>query len=76
MPRFYFPASHSRRPASVASEAVRICALSVSNHVALTGGRVTVSLAALQMGLSPLNVGLLVAVFAILPMLTSVHAGR
>ena len=34
------------------------------------------SLAALQMGLSPLNVGLLVAVFAILPMLTSVHAGR
>ncbi|MFA4913010.1 MAG: MFS transporter [Burkholderiaceae bacterium] len=53
-----------------------ICVLSVCNHVVLTGGRITVSLAALQMGLSPLNVGLLVAVFAILPMLLSVHVGR
>lgn len=53
-----------------------ICVLSVCNHVVLTGGRITVSLAALQMGLSPLNVGLLVAVFAVLPMLLSVHMGR
>ncbi len=53
-----------------------ICVLSVCNHVVLTGGRITVSLAALQMGLTPLNVGLLVAVFAVLPMLLSVHVGR
>lgn len=53
-----------------------ICVLSVCNHVALTGGRITVSLAALQMGLTPLNVGFLVAVFAVLPMLLSVHVGR
>lgn len=74
--RFHFPASRNRHAASPASEAMTICVMSVCNHVVLTGGRVTVSLAALQMGLSPLNVGLLVAVFAFLPMLTSIHAGR
>lgn len=46
------------------------------NHVALTGGRITVSLTALQIGLSTFKVGTLVAVFAVLPMLFSVHAGR
>lgn len=46
------------------------------NHVALTGGRITVSLTALQMGLSTFKVGTLVAVFAVLPMLFSVRAGR
>lgn len=46
------------------------------NHVALTGGRITVSLTALQMGLSTFTVGMLIAVFAILPMLFSVRAGR
>ena len=42
----------------------------------LTGGRITVSLTALQMGLSTFKVGTLVAVFAVLPMLFSVRAGR
>ncbi|WP_459618706.1 MFS transporter [Bordetella sp. 2513F-2] len=46
------------------------------NHVALTGGRITVSLTALKLGLSTLQVGTLVAVFAVLPMLASIHAGR
>jgi MFS family permease len=46
------------------------------NHIALAGGRVTVSLSALHMGLSPLKVGTLLAVFAVLPMLFSVKAGR
>jgi len=46
------------------------------NHMALTGGRITVSLTALKLGLSTLQVGTLVAVFAVLPMLASVHAGR
>jgi len=46
------------------------------NHAALTGGRITVSLTALQMGLSTFTVGTLVAVFAVLPMLFSVRAGR
>jgi len=46
------------------------------NHVVLTGGRIVVSLTALGMGLSTLTVGLLVAMFALLPMLLSVRAGR
>lgn len=53
-----------------------LCVLAMLNHVALTGGRITVSLTALQLGLSTFKVGTLVAVFAILPMLASVHAGR
>ncbi|RXN83407.1 MFS transporter [Achromobacter aloeverae] len=46
------------------------------NHVALTGGRVTVSLSALHLGMSTFKVGALIAVFAILPMLFSVKVGR
>ncbi|SSW63982.1 hypothetical protein AGI3411_01353 [Achromobacter agilis] len=53
-----------------------LCLLAMMNHVALTGGRITVSLTALQMGLSTFKVGTLVAVFAVLPMLFSVRAGR
>jgi len=58
------------------SGAAYLCVLSMLNHVALTGGRITVSLTALTIGLSTLEVGTLVAVFAVLPMLASVHAGR
>lgn len=46
------------------------------NHMALTGGRVTVALGALQLGMSTFKVGALIALFAILPMLFSVKAGR
>lgn len=46
------------------------------NHVALTGGRITISLSALQLGMSTLKVGALIAVFAVLPMIFSVKAGR
>jgi MFS family permease len=46
------------------------------NHVALTGGRITVSLSALHIGMSTLKVGALIAVFAVLPMLFSVKTGR
>ncbi|AMD49727.1 MFS transporter [Bordetella holmesii F627] len=53
-----------------------MCLLAMFNHVALTGGRITVSLTALQIGLSTFKVGTLVAVFAVLPMIFSVHAGR
>ena len=50
--------------------------LSVCNHVVPTGCKITVSLTALQKGLWLLNVGLLVAVFAVLPIFLSVHVGR
>lgn len=46
------------------------------NHVALSGGRIAGSLSALNMGMSPLTVGVLLAMFGILPMLLSVSAGR
>ena len=53
-----------------------LCVVAMLNHVALTGGRITVSLTALQMGLSTFTVGALVAVFAVIPMLMSVRAGQ
>ncbi|MDX3904725.1 MAG: MFS transporter [Pigmentiphaga sp.] len=45
-------------------------------HLALTGGRVTVSLGALSQGASSFTVGVLMALFALVPMLLSVHVGR
>ncbi|WP_454691806.1 MFS transporter [Achromobacter aloeverae] len=58
------------------SGAALLCIINMLNHVALTGGRVTVSLSALHLGMSTLKVGALIAVFAILPMLFSVKVGR
>jgi predicted MFS family arabinose efflux permease len=50
--------------------------ITVLNHVALTGARVTISLAALSWGMSTLAVGVLVSLFAVLPMLLSIRAGQ
>ena len=50
--------------------------LGIANHAVLTGSRVTVSLDALSMGASPLTVGVLMALYALLPMLLAVAAGR
>ncbi len=45
-------------------------------HSVLSGTRVAVMLAGLNLGLSTFEVGILVAVFALLPMMFSVQAGR
>jgi MFS family permease len=50
--------------------------LGVANHVVLTGSRVTVSLDALSRGASPATVGALMALYAFLPMLLAIGAGR
>ena len=50
--------------------------LGIANHAVLSGSRVTVSLAALDKGASPLTVGTLMALYALLPMLFAVAAGR
>ncbi|MCC6193322.1 MAG: MFS transporter [Burkholderiales bacterium] len=50
--------------------------LGIVNHIVLTGSRVTVTLEALRLGASAAVVGLLLAVFALLPMVLSVAAGR
>ncbi|WP_319742460.1 MFS transporter [Pigmentiphaga sp.] len=52
------------------------CVLAILAHLALTGGRVTVSLGALSQGASSFTVGVLMALFALVPMLLSVHVGR
>jgi MFS family permease len=52
-----------------------IC-LAVIGHTAFTASRLTVSLAAIQMKAPTLTVGLLLSLYALLPMLLSVHAGR
>jgi MFS family permease len=53
-----------------------IIALTVLGHVGFVGSRVTVSLAALSQGASPFTVGVLLALYALLPMLLAVAAGR
>ena len=52
-----------------------IC-LSVISHTAFTASRMTVSLAAIQMKAPTVMVGLLLSLYALLPMLLSVTAGR
>jgi MFS family permease len=53
-----------------------LIALGIANHVVLTGNRVTVSLEALRQGQSTAVVGVLMALYAFLPMLCAVAAGR
>jgi MFS family permease len=50
--------------------------LGILNHTVLTGGRVTVALYALSHGATPLVVGTLMALYAFMPMLLAVSAGR
>jgi len=50
--------------------------LTVLSHVGFVGGRITVSLSAINQGATPLAVGLLMSLYAVIPMLLAVHAGR
>lgn len=45
-------------------------------HVTLTGGRIAVMLAGLNLGMSTLDVGLLIAFFALIPMFSAISMGR
>lgn len=51
-------------------------ALNVLGHLAFVGARMATSLFALRLGASPVTVGVVMALFAALPMLFSVTAGR
>lgn len=55
---------------------IALVALGVLNHITLAGNRVTASLEALRMGASPATVGLLLALYALLPMFSAVAVGR
>jgi MFS family permease len=50
--------------------------LGTINHVVLSGSRVTITLQALREGASTATVGLILALFALLPMFCAVAAGR
>ncbi|MEO8849942.1 MAG: MFS transporter [Casimicrobiaceae bacterium] len=53
-----------------------LIALCIANHMVLVGSRVAVTLSALAQGAGAGDVGLLLALFALLPMLGGVAAGR
>ncbi len=53
-----------------------LIALCIANHLVLVGVRVAVTLSALAQGAGAGTVGLLLALFALLPMLVAVTAGR
>ena len=55
---------------------VALISLGIVNHIVLTGTRITVTLEALRLGASPAVVGVLLALYAALPMVLSVAAGR
>lgn len=55
---------------------IKVILLGIANHAVLSGSRVTVSLAALDKGATPLTVGVLMALYALLPMMFAVAAGR
>ncbi len=57
-------------------QAMVLCALMMLMHVALSGSRVTVMLNAVELGMSKFQVGLLIASFALLPMVLAIAAGR
>src|SRR5216683_104855 len=50
--------------------------LNALGHLAFVGSRMTTALFALQLGASPVTVGALMSLFALLPMLLSVSSGR
>jgi len=55
---------------------VALIALAIANHVVMVGNRVAVSLYALHFGASTAVVGVLLALYAFLPMLCAVAAGQ
>ena len=50
--------------------------LTVLSHIGFVGSRITVSLSAINQGASPLAIGVLMALYAVIPMLLAVQAGR
>ena len=53
-----------------------IIILMVLDHIAFAGSRISVTLYAIHQGASALTVGTLLALFALLPAILSVAAGR
>jgi len=65
-----------QRPHDTTASLYRVVALTILVHVAFAGSRVAVSLYALSLGATALVVGTTLSLYAALPMLFSVQAGR
>jgi MFS family permease len=63
-------------PARYAGLLAVLIPLGIASHTVLSGSRVAVSLAALAHGASAFTVGILMALYALLPMLAAVATGR
>lgn len=63
-------------PRRALSPMATLIGLGIANHVVLTGCRVAVSLDALALGASTATVGAVMALFAVLPTLLAIPAGR
>lgn len=50
--------------------------VTILGHTAFIGSRMTISLFAIQLGATPLTVGLMMALYAVIPMLLALSAGR
>lgn len=70
------PSPDPDTPGANSRTVLLFCAFVVGTHIVLSGGRVVVALGALAQGASPSTVGVLMAVFALLPMLFAVMIGR
>jgi len=70
------PPTPSSAKSSAIAGPIALCLLILLIHMAISGGRVAVSLTALELKRSTFEVGILIAVFALLPMLLSIKAGR
>ncbi|HEV2610178.1 MAG TPA: MFS transporter [Noviherbaspirillum sp.] len=53
-----------------------LIAMMVLTHITFTGSRVSLTLFAIHLGAPPVQVGFLMSLLAVIPMLLSVHAGR
>lgn len=64
-----------KKPSAMAGAGM-LCVLIMLVHITISGGRIAVTLTALNLERSTLEVGILIAVFALLPALFSVKAGQ
>src|SRR5437870_8664850 len=64
--------SATRAPRTLAA----LVLLGIANHSVLTASRITISLDALSLGASAFTVGVLMSLYALLPMLSAVAVGR
>jgi predicted MFS family arabinose efflux permease len=53
-----------------------LISMMVLSHITFTGNRVALTLFAIKLGATPVQVGLVMSLLALVPMLLSVHAGR